>query len=532
MYFDHPLLGHHALFHQELDHGLAVLRASTVQVAPQESATLVHMVRAAFPLHGRVALLCQGGLFLFASLEPLGDLLAAGRQSLPRHDLLLIRLKEALQLPLPRLSLRVNTVQLCLALALLPSLYGLPQGLFWQHGLRGLEPLTDQGPHQGIQTVSTHTTGGTTLHAPHCQWGLAGTAIIPLRIALADTQLPRRLQGQLPLSTSHERPRRWRLRGTTGLGLVLFELCLCFWKGRRTEDGRRRDGSPLLWGTRLPGILVLARGQLPSGLRARHARFGSLVVPLPRRDGVAEHPAHPGHRPHGVLTSPRRHVQRVQSFDNLARGPLCLDQPGKHIPYHLGLCGMAFDPRWEPSVCGHIAVAIRPIRPRQSCGFPRCVQPAAARPVGPLPACICGDHPWQLGSELAVRSIPKGMLQDNDPASILLERFPAQPWRRITAGEPIRREEDDRLKCAEAGLVSQTLEGRTVSTTTPDPIVKKEVFRHTPWCLNTSFLVVRGHVCVERLPLTLAGLRFLLLARRDAGIPRYVHGGPPSAWRK
>jgi hypothetical protein len=117
------------------------------------------------------------------------------------------------------------------------------------------------------------------------------------------------------------------------------------------------------------------------------------------------------------------------------------------------------------------------------------------------------------------------MLQDNDPASILLERFPAQPWRRITAGEPIRREEDDRLKCAEVGLVSQTLEGRTVSTMTTDPIVKKEVFRH-------HGVVVRGHVCVERLPLTLAGLRFLLLARRDAGIPRYVHGGPPSAWRK
>jgi hypothetical protein len=35
-------------------------------------------------------------------------------------------------------------------LALLPSLYVLPQGICLQHGLRVLEQLTNQGPHQGI----------------------------------------------------------------------------------------------------------------------------------------------------------------------------------------------------------------------------------------------------------------------------------------------------------------------------------------------------------------------------------------------
>jgi len=79
------------------------------------------MVRDAFPLNGRVALLFQVGLVLGESLEPLGDLLAAGRQLLQRHDLLLIRLNEALQWPLQMLSLRVNTVPLFLALALWPS---------------------------------------------------------------------------------------------------------------------------------------------------------------------------------------------------------------------------------------------------------------------------------------------------------------------------------------------------------------------------------------------------------------------------
>jgi hypothetical protein len=133
----------------------------------------------------------------------------------------------------------------------------------------------DQGPHQGIQTVSTHTTGGTTLHAPRCQWVLAGTAIIQILIALADTQLSRRLHVQLTLSTSHERPQeiplRCRLISTTGLGWVLFELHLGFCKGLRTDAGRRRDGHPLLWGTRLSGLMIRAGVKFPPGLLTRHA---------------------------------------------------------------------------------------------------------------------------------------------------------------------------------------------------------------------------------------------------------------------
>jgi hypothetical protein len=363
---------------------------------------LVNIVRDAFPCNGRVALLFQVVLFRFESLEPLGDLLTAGRQVLQRNALLLIRLNEALPLPLHILSLGVNTVQVFLELALLPSRYVLPQGRFLQNGLRVLEPLTEQGPHQGIQPVSTHTTGGATLHATRWQGVLAGTAIIQRLIALADTQWPRRLHGPLTRATSHERPQeiplRCRLRGTAGLALVRFELRLCLGKGRRPDDGRRRDGPPLLWGPRLPGLIVLARVEFPSGLLARHARFGSIVVPLPRIDGVAEHTAHPGHMPHGVLSSPRGNFQGVQPFANLARGQLFLDQPVHHIPYHLGLCGMDFAPRWEPGVFGHRAVAIRPRRPRQKCGLPRFVQTAAARPVGHLTAFIFGDPPLHLGS--------------------------------------------------------------------------------------------------------------------------------------
>jgi hypothetical protein len=173
---------------------------------PQKSTKLANIVRDVFPLDRRVPLLFQIFLLLFEPLQPLGDLLAASRQVLQGHDLLLIGIDEALQLPLQMLALDVDTVQLFLELPLLPVLDVLPQGIFLQNDLRVLEQLTDQGPHQGIQTVGTDTTGGATLHAPHGHGVLACTAIIEILIALADAQLPRRLHVQLTRSTPHERP--------------------------------------------------------------------------------------------------------------------------------------------------------------------------------------------------------------------------------------------------------------------------------------------------------------------------------------
>ena len=64
------------------------------------------------------------------------------------------------------LPLRVDTVQLFLELTLLPLLDVLPQGIFLENHLRVLEQLTDQAPYQGIETVSTHTSGGTTPTRP------------------------------------------------------------------------------------------------------------------------------------------------------------------------------------------------------------------------------------------------------------------------------------------------------------------------------------------------------------------------------
>src|SRR5712691_11307241 len=154
------------------------------------------------------------------------------------------------------LALAVDTVSLVLELPLLPLLDVLPQGIFLQNDLRVLEQLTDQGPHQGIQTVGPHSTGGATLHATRCQGVLAGTAIIQILITLADTQLPRRLHVQLALATPYKRPQEIALRrvliGAAGFGLIVFQLLLGFGKGLRTDEGRRRYRLPLGWGTWLP----------------------------------------------------------------------------------------------------------------------------------------------------------------------------------------------------------------------------------------------------------------------------------------
>src|SRR5262244_859179 len=207
------------------------------------------------------------------------------------------------------LLLPIETVQLGLELALLSSLELLPESIFVQNDLRVLEQLTDQGPHQGIQPVSTHTTGGAPLRAPHRQGVLASTAIIQIFIALADAPLVSRLHVQLTLPTAHERPQEIPLRrgliGTAGFALVPLELLLRFGKRLRIDDRWRCDGHPLLERTRLPGIIVRAEVEFPPGLLTRHARLGAIVVPLSGIDGVIEHTAHTRRMPHRVLPRPR-----------------------------------------------------------------------------------------------------------------------------------------------------------------------------------------------------------------------------------
>jgi hypothetical protein len=250
MHFDRPIWIHYYLFDDKLDYRLAVLIAHIVQITPQESAELANIICNAFPFDRRVALLFQVVSFLLESFPSLRDLLAARRQVLQRNNLLLIRINEPLPLPLPMLSLSVDTVSLCLELALLAVLDLLPEGLCLQNDLRSLEQLTDQGPHQGSQTVGTYTTGGATLHAPHRQGIFAGTAIRQIFIALADAQLVSCVHGQLTLPTAHERPQEIPLRhgliGTAGFVLVPLELLLRLRKDLRTDERWRRDGHPLL----------------------------------------------------------------------------------------------------------------------------------------------------------------------------------------------------------------------------------------------------------------------------------------------
>jgi hypothetical protein len=72
---------HHNLLHQELDDRLPVLKASLVDLPPQQSTKWANMVRDVFPRDRRVALRFHMLLRWLAPLEPLRALRAAGRQS-------------------------------------------------------------------------------------------------------------------------------------------------------------------------------------------------------------------------------------------------------------------------------------------------------------------------------------------------------------------------------------------------------------------------------------------------------------------
>jgi hypothetical protein len=85
------------------------------------------------------------------------------------------------------------------------------------------------------------------------------------------------------------------------------------------------------------------------------------------------------------------------------------------------------------------------------------MQPTAPRPVRNLTAFVFGDHALHLGSELAVRRIPKGILHAQDTASIFFAFLQEQPLMWIAPGEAIRREDHNRLEFAQAGLVPQTV---------------------------------------------------------------------------
>ena len=96
MHFDRPVLIHHDLFYQELDHRLAVFETQAVHITPEQGTEVLDIACDMFPLHGRVTLLFDLLSFLREPLEPLRDLLTPGRQLLQGEHLLLIGVDEPL----------------------------------------------------------------------------------------------------------------------------------------------------------------------------------------------------------------------------------------------------------------------------------------------------------------------------------------------------------------------------------------------------------------------------------------------------
>src|SRR5712691_2647592 len=101
-------------------------------------------------------------------------------------------------------------------------------------------------------------------------------------------------------------------------------LSTCICKAGSTSNGSYRR--------LLPSITLKRRSTRWNGAKCSGPwwcfRPPSILSPLPRGSALwhwpgcpAEPTAYTGHMPHGVLTSRRGHLQRVQPFDNLPRGP-------------------------------------------------------------------------------------------------------------------------------------------------------------------------------------------------------------------
>jgi hypothetical protein len=189
VHFDRALLRYDDLFSQELDHCLTVFETEAIDIAPQEGAEVRNILCDMIPLDGGVSLLFDLGAFLCEALEALRELLTTRRQILHGNDFVLIGVNEPLQLSLDVGSLRVETIHVLLEVAPLSLLDLRPQGVFVQHGLRGLEELADKGPHEGIEPVSPHEPGRAAFCTACRHRVLPRTLIIAIRVALTNTLL-------------------------------------------------------------------------------------------------------------------------------------------------------------------------------------------------------------------------------------------------------------------------------------------------------------------------------------------------------
>jgi hypothetical protein len=224
VHFDRAIPRHHDFFHQELDHRLAVFESQAVDMAPEQGAEALNIVRQMFPLDGRVTLMFDLFSFLLKSLEPWRDLLPPGRQVLQGEYILLIRVNKPLQLSLSVVPWGIHTLQLVLELPLLPLLDLLPERIFLQNGLGLLQQFAHQGPHEGIEAVGPHKPRWASLDTARRHGVLPRTLIVEVGVAFAHAPLLGGLHMQLTMPTPYESPQQialgGRLIGTTRLCLI------------------------------------------------------------------------------------------------------------------------------------------------------------------------------------------------------------------------------------------------------------------------------------------------------------------------
>jgi hypothetical protein len=88
---------------------------------------------------------------------------------------------------------------------------------------------------------------------------------------------------------------------------------------------------------------------------------------------------------------------------------------------------------------------------------PSFLQPPAACTFGNLGTLVRGDHPLHLREQFALRTVAKGILEQDQRRGHLLELLDQEPLMRIIPGEPIRRQDDHGIEFTAPGRVPQTV---------------------------------------------------------------------------
>ena len=139
---------------------------------------------------------------------------------------------------------------------------------------------------------------------------------------------------------------------------------------------------------------------------------------------------------------------------------------------------------------------------------------------GHLGALVLRDQAVHLGQELARRTIPKRMLEQEQRRVELLTLLDPEPLMCLMPSESVWRYDHPGLALPTPGGITPPVEGRAIEPGAADTLIDLCM-------LGQQGPAVVLHVLLESVPLTLDGPLGLLLMGRDARIECDCHDCPP-----